>query len=523
MTSNSFPPLIQALLQPAPYAHEVEHCTLIETHISWVILTGGYAYKIKKSLDLGFLDFSTLERRHFFCEEELRLNRRLAPGIYLDVVPITGTERAPVVDGEGEAIEYAVKMVQFPQQAQLDRMLEQRRLTSQHIDAFAEFVAEFHRKAAVADRNYGDPSRVWQPMEENFVQIREHRAVTGAHLETLAALEHWSRATFRELEPLLAQRKVQGFIRECHGDMHLRNLAWFDNRPMAFDGIEFDPNLRWIDVISEVAFLVMDLQGRDQPVLAQRFLNGYLEQTGDYAGVRLLPLYLVYRAMVRAKVSAIRRDQGRLEGKEREAIEAEFAHYLDLAKRYTQPAANHLLITRGLSGSGKSTLSQQLLEVMPAIRIRSDVERKRLYGLAARESRQAAPAEGIYTPEATVKTYARLQALAEAVLDAGYTVIVDATFLQRKQREPFEHLAREKGVGYAILEFVAGEETLRRRLQLRRGDASDADMAVLEHQLGEYAPLPPEEQGWGVTIDTEAPFDPEAVSVQLSERLRKRR
>ncbi len=511
MPSASPPTLIQALLGPEPYDHPVERCQLIETHISWVILTGSFAYKIKKPLDLGFLDFSILEKRRFYCEEELRLNRRLAPGIYLEVVPITGTEQEPVINGKGEAFEYAVKMVQFPQQVQLDRMLDQGLLSSQHLDAFAVFIADFHRKAEVIGRTeeYGHPAQVWQPMEENFTQIRER--ITDKYWQRLNALEAWSREAFRRLEPVLLQRRTEGFIRECHGDMHLRNLAWHENGPIAFDGIEFNPNLRWIDVISEVAFLVMDLQAREEPGLAQRFLNGYLEQTGDYAGVKLLPLYLVYRAMVRAKVSAIRLGQKQLNDEERGVTEGEFVHYLTLAERYTHATPKCLLITHGLSGSGKTTLSQPVLETLPALRIRSDVERKRLYGMSALESVQAAPAEGIYSAAATVQTYARLRELAATVLDAGYSVIIDATFLQPGQRESFERLAKEKEVGYGILEFTAGAQTLRRRLQRRRGDASDADLVVLEHQIAGYTPLTEREQGQSITIDTEGAFEPERL------------
>ena len=514
--SESHRPLIEAMLRPQWYDHAVDHCELIETHISWVILTGSFAYKVKKALDLGFLDFSTLEKRRHYCEEELRLNRRLAPGIYLEVVPITGSERQPLLAGQGEAIEYAVKMKQFPQAAQLDRMLECGALEGCHIDAFSQRIADFHQDIAVAGsaEPYGDPARIRQPVEENFTQIRER--IHGEHrLGQLAELERWSRQSFEALEPLLARRKEQGFIRECHGDMHLRNLAWIDETPVAFDGIEFNPNLRWIDVISEIAFLVMDLQDRDRDALAQRFLNGYLERTGDYTGLKLLPFYLVYRAMVRAKVSAIRLGQEHLDATERAGAEEEFERYLTLAKRYTRPSRPRLVLTRGLSGSGKTTLSQPLLERLPAIRIRSDVERKRLFGLDALQSGKAAPAKGIYSVEATQRTYGRLRDLAAVVLDAGYSVIVDATFLQPGQRQPFEQLAREKGGRYTIVEFTAAEETLRRRIGLRRGDASDADLAVLEHQIAAYVPLTSVEQERCVLVDTELPFDPAAVIARI--------
>jgi hypothetical protein len=507
--NRELPPLIGVMLRPGWYEHAVERCELVETHISWVILTGQYAYKVKKPVDLGFLDFSTLEKRRFYCEEELRLNRRLAPAIYLEVVPITGTPQQPVLGGRGEVIEYAVKMAQFPQPAQLDRMLESGQLEPFHMDAFANMIADFHRQAAksVAADSYGEPAQVWQPMAENFTQIRGYIA-DARQLESLARLERWSGEAFARLAPLLARRKAGGFVRECHGDMHLRNLAWIDNAPLAFDGIEFNPNLRWIDVISEVAFLVMDLHDRGRPELAQRFLNAYFECSGDYAGLQLLPLYLVYRAMVRAKVCAIRLGQQLPDETERASAESAFAQYLALARSYTRPTTPALLLTHGLSGSGKTSLSQPLLERLPAIRIRSDVERKRLFGMEALESGRAAPAEGIYSADAGRRTYGRLRELAAQVLDAGYTVIVDATFLQREQRESFERLARERGVRYLVLEFRAQAATLRRRIGQRRGDASDADLAVLEHQLAGHAPLTDGERARCVAIDTEAPFDP---------------
>jgi aminoglycoside phosphotransferase family enzyme/predicted kinase len=510
--TTTLPPLIEAMLNPAWYDHPVEQCRLIETHISWVILTGHYAYKVKKPLDLGFLDFSTLEKRRFFCEEELRLNRRLAPSIYLAVVAIDGTAQAPVLGGDGEPIEYAVKMVQFPQQAQLDRMLAAARLQPEHLDAFAKLVADFHRQAAVAggDSPYGDTEHVWQPVAENFAQIRD-RIHSSDALTTLAVLEQWSEAAFTELTPLLQQRKADGFIRECHGDMHLRNLAWIDEAAVAFDGIEFNANLRWIDVISEVAFLVMDLQDRGEAPLAQRFLNAYLERSGDYAGLGLLRFYLVYRALVRAKVAAIRLVQAGLPEAERVAAEAEFSRYLVLAEGYTRRTSPQLLLTRGLSGSGKTTLSQPLLEQLPAIRIRSDVERKRLYGMRAEEDAHAAPTAGIYSSEATARTYGQLLSLAAGILQAGYSVIVDATFLKRAQREPFRQLAAEKGAGFVLLDLIAAPELLRQRLVQRKGDASDADLAVLAHQLEAYAPLDEDERKACISLDTGRPLDVAAL------------
>jgi aminoglycoside phosphotransferase family enzyme/gluconate kinase len=504
------------MLKPGWYDHPVEQCRLIETHISWVILAGDYAYKVKKPLDLGFLDFSTLEKRHFFCEEELRLNQRLAPSIYLAVIAITGTVRSPQLEGSGEAIEYAVKMVRFPQPAQLDRMLAEGRLKPGHLDAFARSIADFHRLAAVADENnpYGDLEHIRQPVEENFTQIRERITDPGT-LAALARLECWSEDALSALQPVLQQRKAGGFIRECHGDMHLRNLAWINDVPVAFDGIEFNPNLRWIDVISEIAFLVMDLHDRGEMVLAQRFLNGYLERSGDYAGLAMMPFYLVYRALVRAKVAAIRLAQPGVMAGESEAAETEFVRYLRLAESYTGQRTPRLLLTRGLSGSGKTTLTQPLLERLPAIRIRSDIERKRLYGMRAEDSGHSAPAKGIYSAEVTEQTYRQLFSLAEGMLKAGYSVIVDATFLKRSQREPFRRLAQVEGVPFTVLDLNASADTLRQRLLQRKGDASDADQAVLAHQLAQYSPLDEDERKTSITVDTEAKVDITALMAQI--------
>jgi len=513
------PALIRSLLKPDTYDHAVENIQLIETHISWVILTGEFAYKIKKPVNLGFLDFSTLEKRRFCCNEELRLNSRLAAEIYLHVVPVSGSPEQPVLHGAGEAFEYAIKMVQFPQQAQLDNMLANHELGKHHMDAIACLVAEFHQTTAVAtvDSDFGDPQRVYHPVAENFTQIRQHIHTTK-YDEQLAALEHWSRTAFEALTPVFKQRKRDGCIRECHGDMHLRNLVWFNDRPLAFDCLEFNPALRWIDTMSEVAFLVMDLQDRNQPVLAQRFLNRYLEQYGDYPGMRVLRFYLLYRALVRAKVDAIRAGQQDTSRAEKREAEDEFFAYLRLAQTYTRAVKPKLIITRGLSASGKSTLTQPLLESMGAIRIRSDVERKRLFGIAADADSKAGIDRGIYSVEAGIKTYDKLKQLSAAVLEAGFPVIVDAAFLKYEQRQPFMQLADKMQITFVIVEFTASADTLRQRIKARTADVSDADLSVLEHQLATTVPLHHSEFSHSITVDTEKDFDVDLLVKEIEQQ-----
>ncbi len=508
--------LIHSLMQPGAYDPPAEKCELIETHISWVILAGPYAYKIKKALNLGFLDFSTLEKRRFFCHEELRLNKRLAPSIYLSVVPITGSVEQPQWAGEGKAIEYAVKMRAFPQQAQFDRVLALNGLKSQQIDVIARHIASFHNliDVAGADSPYGNPDSILQPVEENFLQIREHGRNSKA-LPILSELEDWSRGTFESLRSFFVERKTSGFVRECHGDLHLRNIAWLDDGPVIFDCIEFSPGLRWIDVMNDIAFLVMDLQERGHPAFARRFLNDYLEDTGDYGGIPGLRFYLAYRALVRAKIDAIRADQAGVSKKELAEAEQDFLEYLDLALDYFNPAPPKLLITHGMSASGKSAVSRLLLEHVGAIRIRSDVERKRLFGIKADTDGRSAVGEGIYTAEATKRTYQKLEELAALLLDAGYTVIVDAVFSDYVDREKFRQLALSRKVPFVILQCRADIEILRQRIGQREKEVSDADLQVLEMQYSRWQPLHDHERPITVTVDTAATIDIDSLASMI--------
>jgi len=508
---------IKNMLAVQVYDHPVSRIELIETHISWVILTGDYAYKIKKPVDFGFLDFSTLQLRRVCCEQEVLLNRRLAPEIYLDVVAITGTADRPSFCGEGEAIEYAVKMAQFPQSAQLDNMLAAGTLNADHMDAIARLVADFHQSVEVADAGmkYGDSDVVYQPVEENFIQINQHIDTTP-YSSTLDTLKRWSQAEFSRLNKALAKRKHDGYIRECHGDMHLRNMLWLDGKPMAFDCIEFNAALRWIDVISEVAFLVMDLQDRQQQRLANRFLNSYLEISGDYSALSLLPFYLVYRAMVRAKVNALRLEQDNVSDEEKAQTRTAFESYLELAAGYTRKAEPKLIIMRGLSASGKSTVSRQLLDRLGAIRIRSDVERKRMFNATDSDPSANKIDSGIYSAKASEQTYARLAMLATTIIDAGYSVIVDAAFLKHEQREPFQRLAGVLDVPYIILEVTAPDDVLRSRIKQRKNDVSDADLAVLEHQLSNWRPLHENETATVITVNSTVKLDARALTDKIN-------
>ena len=473
---KGLPPLIASL-------RDALDARVIETHISWVLLAGEQAYKIKKPLDLGFLDFSTPQQRRFCCEEEVRLNRRLAPEIYLDVVPITGEEDAARIGGDAPVLDWAVRMRAFPAHATLDR---EARLTGAQIDAIADTVARFHAgiEAAPDDSPYGSAEAVMYPVRENFRQIRGLKPEPET-VDLLNRIEAWSEQEGSRLADHFAARKAGGWVRECHGDLHLGNIAWVDARALIFDCIEFNPALRFIDVTSEVAFLSMDLEGRGRTDLAWRFLNRWLEHTGDYAGLAALRFYQVYRAMVRAKVDCIRAGQG-----EGGAGVAALDH-LRLADRLSRPRRPALLLMHGLSGSGKTHLSQQVLEELGAIRLRSDVERKRLFGLGPLEDSARIPG-GIYTEAASRRTFDHLAEIAGLLLRQGHVVIADATFLRRPHRLAMIRVAEAAGVPWRILSLQASKAVLTERVRRRaeaRGDASEATVEVLLRQLDEQEPF----------------------------------
>ncbi|MBE0437536.1 MAG: AAA family ATPase, partial [Methylomicrobium sp.] len=464
----------------------------METHISWILLTGEFAYKIKKPVDFGFLDFSTLEKRRFCCLEELRLNRRFSSSLYLDVVPITGSPEKPEMDGAGMAIEYAVKMRQFDQQGLMSMRAENGLLSTDDIDGIARIVSRFHNDTEKANPEspYGEPDDIKHWSEENFQHI-EPLLDDIAEIRRLKSLHDWTRNEWRQKAELMRQRKRQGFIRECHGDLHLGNIALIDGQVTPFDCIEFNPMLRWIDVASEMAFIFMDLLHRRFESLAWRLLNRYLQQTGDYQGLALLRYYLVYRALVRAKVALLRMQQDS-NPSNRNSIHAEYQAYAGLAERRIQTPRPMLLITHGFSGSGKSFFAEKLAEQLGAIHLRSDIERKRLYGFAPQESTNSEAGGGIYNAEAGRLTYRHLADTAHTILNEGFRVIVDATFLKQTQRADFIALAEKTDASLVILDFKASRQTLIERIESRQqqhSDPSEATPDILQRQIDSDEPL----------------------------------
>lgn len=540
------PPLIRALMRPGAYDPRPEAVELVETHISWVLLAGDYAYKIKKPVRFAFVDFSTLELRKQFCDEELRLNRRLAPEIYLDVVPIGGTRSDPAI-GREPAIEYAVVMRRFSSDARADRQLAQGTLDAEDFRAFGERLARFHEGLVPAgpDMRHGSPAHVIRNALDNLADL-EGTAPEG-DLEALARLRAWTQDQCRRLERTFGERKNGGFVREGHGDLHLENLFYQEGRIRAFDALEFDAELRWMDVMNEAAFLAMDLAAHGRPDLQYEFLNRYLETSGDYQGLAVLRFYLVYRALVRAKVALLRERQ--TDGGARRipylehalelaAIAAEAAPTARPSAAEAAPPARPLaaeargaapdlrrrkpllVVTHGLSGSGKTSVTSTLVGPLRCVRVRSDLERKRLHGVAADADTGSGVGEGLYAEDASRLTYEALARAAAAAVSAGINVIVDASFLGKSERRIFAAIAQDCKARFVVLDCAAPVDVLRERIAARRAahsDASEARGEVLDHQLRQAEPLSAEELARTVHVDTREPFDPAALERQIEQ------
>jgi len=483
---------------------------IFETHISWVLVAGKFAWKLKKAVRFDFLDFSTLDARRFFCHEELRLNRRLAPEIYIDVVPVTGTPDRPEMGGSGIPVEYAVKMRAFEQDALWSHRIPCKLLTPGEIDDLAEKIARFHQNTARAMEHtaWGTPAVLQATADENLALIR-NLIVDDNERQWISELTTWDGAQRHQLHDIFAHRKVSGCIRECHGDLHGGNIVTVDRGVQAFDCIEFNDSLRWIDVMNDIAFTCMDLRFQGRGNLAARFLNRYLGQTGDYAGLSVLRYYEIQRALVRAKIALLRECQ------QDESDSGQSSHaYLEYAISGIQPKPPSLMITHGFSGCGKTTFAERVVELAGAVQLRSDVEHKRIRGLAATDRMLSALDGGLYDCDTTRLTYQHLLDLTKQVVQAGWTAIVDAAFLKKEQRMEFADLAAGLGVPFFIFDIRANLATMRSRIVARtrlERDASDAGLDVLDQQLVRHEPLSDDEASRAITVDMENGFDRDAL------------
>lgn len=499
--SATLPAFVEQLLSAAAYPHPVaESIQLLQTHISYVFLTGTYAYKVKKPVDFGFLNFTTLEKRQFYCQEELRLNRRLAPQLYLEVVPIlqqgdryyVGTNTA--VDATATVVDYAVRMRQFDQSQLFSQLFTTNQLTPSLIESLGKALAQFHATAATSPEiaAFGSATAIAQVIN-NCHRLAEQfidRCQPRSQYEAIRAFTDHFLATH---QAWFAQRQAAGKIRECHGDLHLNNICLYNGQVQVFDCIEFNQEFRNIDGVYDAAFLIMDLEFRGRPDLANLFLNTYLEWSGDYEGAVLLPLYLCVRAYIRGNVNSLALDDPSISTAEKAQIQATAAAYYNAAYRYTQPRTPKLYIMSGLSGAGKTTRGRRLAQQENAIQIRSDAVRRHLAGLPLDRRSSDFPEVDLYSQAMTQKTYDQLLTYAELLLKKGQTVILDAKYDRYALRQPAIELANRLGVPLEIHYCSAPPEELYRRLSDRQGDIAEATPSLLASQMAAFEPFQPAE------------------------------
>ena len=486
-----YPEMIHALLDPAAYPHATADIEHIHTHISDVFLAGDFAYKLKKPVDLGFLDFTTLNKRLQACRDEVRLNARLAPQIYLGVAAICfqGGRYRIVIDADGvtqgEIVDYAVRMRRMPQEGMFDRLAIAGRITRQHMQALAGQLARFHQSAERGPHidAFGTPDNIARPIRQNFSQTEKYIGDCIAHGQ-FERLRDYSEAFLRTQKNLFNDRITHRHIVDGHGDLHLRNMCLYHEEVVIFDCIEFNQALRAGDNLSDIAFLTMDLEARGLKDLGNVFLNAYLEQTGDYPGVALLDFYQVYRAYVRGKVTAFLQDSA-ADAAERADARREAAAYFTQAEHYIVARDPGLIITCGLSGSGKSTAARRVAESLDGIVVRSDAVRKQLAGMTLGQRDSSDFGQGIYNPEMTRTTYSTMLQHATTITASGRWAILDATYPTREYRRAAAEMARTLDMPFAILHCSAPHGELLRRLVERNAagtDVSDATVAILEAQ-----------------------------------------
>jgi hypothetical protein len=484
---------IRLLQRPEGYDEPVEQVRLLQTHTSWVLLTGKHAYKIKKPVYFGFLDYTTIDARKFFCEEELRLNRRLAPDIYLSVQPVTQSGAEVRIGGKGEVIDYCVKMKELPQDAIMTERLRQKAVSYPEIDSIAQIVARFHEQAAT-DRDisrFGELETVKFNWDENFAQTEEFRGKTIG-VRAFPAIKQAVERFMAANQDLLAERVSTGRVRECHGDLHSRNI--FLVEPIRiFDCIEFNRRFSCCDVASEIAFFVMDLEYSGEKGLANYFVDRYVAITGDHLLLRLLDFYKCYRAYVRGKVTSFNLKDPGMSRSQKQAAARTARKYFALAASYARSLFERpaLIVMMGLPGVGKTFLARRLARRINCYHLRSDIIRKELMAVPVGEHAYQGMGKGIYTSNISARTYEEMMSRARVYLSAGRSVILDATFSYAEGRQNARALADALGGRFLIVNCVCPVRVALKRIARRTQEFSfsDATPEVYFHIRATFQPV----------------------------------
>ena len=508
----------QDLLRPAAYGHDPDSVSLVETHISWVFLAGSLVFKVKKPVDFGFLDFTTLEKRHHFCLEELRLNRRLAPDIYLDVVTVVEDwEGRLAVNVPGRTVDFAVMMKRLPDGCLMSDRLEQGLVAPGHIDGIADLLVEFYSQAETGGRinEFGHPEMIRHNTDEDSWQTVDYvgTALSGERYDHIKA---YNDRFLNEAADLLDRRVADGFIRDCHGDLHLGNIC-LGEKIWIFDCIEFNENFRYSDVASDLAFLSMDLDFRGRSDLGRRLVERYVELSGDKELYLVLDFYKCYRAYIRGKINCLAYDQ-------QDQAEAARCRALDLARRYFDLAYSYagghrrprILIFFGMMGTGKTHWARRVGEKIGAPVISSDRVRKQMAGLTA-SSRVYVPfGQGLYSRDMTDKVYDNLHKTAARLAGAGLDVVLDASYMKTRHRRAALDLAEKVQAELLFIRTVANEETVVSRLSIReaRGRSlSDGRREIYYDQSRSFEPpddLAPHQL---ITVNTAGSMEDTAIKL----------
>jgi len=503
------PRVLRALADPAFYPHRPPSVEVVQTHISFVFLAGELVYKVKKPVDFGFLDFTTLEKRRLFCGEEIRLNRRLAPSVYLEVVPIREKGGRLTLGGEGETLEYAVVMRRLPAERMLKRIIGEEGFDPSVLDAVAAKVAAFHNEAATggAIDDMGRLTTIRRNHEENFTQTVPYIGVTideGAY----RFICDYARRFMAEKEELFARRVREKRIREGHGDLHLEHIIVGDEI-VIFDCIEFNERFRCGDVTADVAFLSMDLDFNGYTGHGERFVRAYVEEAKDPGVLELIDFYRCYYAYVRGKVVSFLLNDPAVPPQEREAARERASRYFRLAYGYAaRPARPVLILMAGLMGTGKSVLAREIAPLVGGEIIRTDVLRKELHGLDERQHLYEDFGAGIYGDDVSRKTYGEARRRALAILSRGRSVVIDASFKRREERRLAMAEAARAGYETFVVECVCPDEVVKDRLDKRQaeaGDASDGRWELYAAQKEDFDPVTEVEAGRHLKVDTTAP------------------
>lgn len=500
MTDLSFLSLLKQMQQPEFYPHEVKKpISLVQTHASAVFLTGDYAYKLKKPVNFGFLDYSTLSKREYFLNQELRLNKPVAPDIYLEVLQIAKVGDRAVLGGEGKPIEFVLKMNQFPEESLLLNLFNAGKLVSEHFIELGIAVAKFHAQAKTNSdiQNFGSVRQIKKSIDENYAQTEQYIGIAQTQ-EQYDETRQFTDNFLAQKQGWFKQRQQSHKIRECHGDLHLKNICLWHDRIQLFDRIEFNEEFRFVDVMYDVAFTVMDLDARNRRDFSNIFLNTYLEQSGDWQGLQVLPLYLSRQAYVRAKVTSMLLQDPVVSTQQKQESIAAASDYYKLAWQYTKKSQGKLILMSGLSGSGKTTVARKLAPQINAIHLRSDAVRKHLAGIPL-DSRGD---DNLYTAEMNYRTYERLLELGKMLVSQGYSAILDAKFDRRNWREKALKMSESEGIPCQIIYCTAPAAILRDRLAQRTGDISDATPDLLARQQAIAEPFTETEKAHTITINT---------------------